>query len=118
MSIFTLILASLVALEFFYIMYLETIATTSATTARVFGMSQEELEQKSVNTLFKNQGVYNGLIAVLVLIAAFVQPSPVWLRIFMVYIILVAAYGAVTSDPKILFKQGGLAMLTLLSLFF
>ena len=117
MSIFTLILASLVTLEFFYIMYLETIATTSAT-ARVFGMSQEELERQSINTLFKNQGVYNGLIAVLVLIAAFVQPSPVWLGIFMVYIILVAAYGAVTSDPKILFKQGGLAMLTLLSLFF
>ena len=103
MSVFTLILASLVALEFFYIMYLETMATTSATTARAFGMSQEELEQ-SVNTLFKDQGVYNGLIAVLVLIAAFVQPSPVWLGIFMVYIILVAAYGAVTSDPKILFK--------------
>ena len=118
MSIITLILASLVALEFFYILYLETIATTSAATARVFGMPQEELEQQSVNTLFKNQGVYNGLIAVLVLIAAFVQPSPVWLGRFMVYIILVAAYGAMTSDPKILLKQGGLAMLTLLSLFF
>ena len=118
MSIITLILAILVALEFFYILYLETIATTSAATARVFGMSQEELEQQSVNTLFKNQGVYNGLIAVLVLIAAFVQPSSFWLGIFMLYIILVAAYGAVTSDPRILFKQGGLAMLTLLSLFF
>lgn len=118
MSIFTLILESLVALEFFYILYLETFAPTSAATARVFGMSQEELERQSVNTLFKNQGVYNGLIAVLVLIAAFVQPSSFWLGIFMVYIILVAAYGAVTSDPKILLKQGGLAMLTLLSLFF
>ena len=118
MSIITLILATLVALEFFYILYLETFATTSAATARVFGMSQEELGQQSVNTLFKNQGVYNGLIAVLVLIAAFVQPSSFWLGFFMLYIILVAAYGAVTSDPKILFKQGGLAMLTLLSLFF
>lgn len=118
MSIITLILVSLVALEFFYILYLETFVTTSAATARIFGVSQEELEQQSINTLFKNQGVYNGLIAVLVLIAAFVQPSSFWLGIFMVYIILVAAYGAVTSDPKILFKQGGLAMLTLLSLFF
>jgi len=117
MSVFTLILASLVALEFFYIMYLETIATTSAATARVFGMSQEELEQKSVNTLFKNQGVYNGLIAVLVLLAAFTQDS-FWMAIFMIYIILVAAYGALTSDPKILLKQGGLAILTLLSIFF
>ena len=48
MSIITLILASLVALEFFYILYLETFATTSAATARVFGMSQEELGQQSV----------------------------------------------------------------------
>ena len=118
MSIFTSFLASLVALEFFYIMYLETFATASKTTARVFNMTQEELERESVNTLFKNQGVYNGLIAVLVLIATFVQPSPVWLGIFMAYIILVAAYGASTSDPKILLKQGGLAILTLLSLFF
>ena len=81
-------------------------------------MSQEELEQQSVNTLFKNQGVYNGLIAVLVLIAVFMQPSPVWLANFMIYIVLVAAYGAFTSDLKIFFKQGGLALLTLLSLFF
>ena len=116
MSIITLILASLVALEFFYILYLETIATTSAATARVFGMSQEELERQSVKTLFKNQGVYNGLIAVLVLLAVFTQDS-FWMAIFMIYIILVAAYGAMTSDLKILFKQGGLAILTLISLF-
>ena len=117
MSIFTSFLASLVALEFFYIMYLETFATASKTTARVFKMTQEELERESVNTLFKNQGVYNGLIAVLVLLAVFTQDS-FWMAIFMIYIILVAAYGALTSDPKILLKQGGLAILTLISLFF
>ncbi len=60
MSIITLILASLVALEFFYILYLEAIATTSATTARVFGMSQEDLEQQSVNTLFKTKEYTTG----------------------------------------------------------
>lgn len=117
MSIFTVALASLVALEFFYIMYLETFATASKTTARVFNMTQEELERESVNTLFKNQGVYNGLIAVLVLLAVFTQDS-FWMAIFMIYIILVATYGAMTSDLKILFKQGGLAILTLISLFF
>ena len=117
MSIFTSFLASLVALEFFYIMYLETFATASKITARVFNMTQEELERESVNTLFKNQGVYNGLIAVLVLLAVFTQDL-FWLAIFMIYIILVAVYGAMTSDLKILFKQGGLAILTLISLFF
>ena len=114
---FAFIFAFLVALQFFYIMFLETFATTSETTARIFGMSQEELEQKSVNTLFKNQGVYNGLIAVLVLMAIFTHDN-FWLANFMIYIVLVAAYGAFTSDLKIFFKQGGLALLTLLSLFF
>ena len=68
MSVITKILATLVALEFFYIFYLETIATSSEATSRVFGMTKEELERPSVNVLFKNQGVYNGLLAVLVLL--------------------------------------------------
>ena len=71
MSIITKVLAVLVALEFLYIMYLETMATTSEKTAKVFGMDQEELSRKSVNTLFKNQGVYNGLIAVFLIFSSF-----------------------------------------------
>ncbi len=47
MSIFTVALAILVSLEFFYIMYLETFATASKSTARVFNMTQEELERIS-----------------------------------------------------------------------
>ena len=56
------------------------------------------------------------MIAVLVLLAVFTQDL-FWLASFMIYIILVAAYGALTSDPRILLKQGGLAILTLISLF-
>lgn len=54
MSMMTTILGTLVAIEFFYIFYLETVATVSASTARVFKMEQEELRRPSVTTLFKN----------------------------------------------------------------
>lgn len=115
MSMMTTILGTLVAIEFFYIFYLETVATVSASTARVFKMEQEELRRPSVTTLFKNQGVYNGLIGVLILN---VIPSISWLVLLLAYIILVALYGSVTSDKMILLKQGGVAILTLISLFF
>lgn len=117
MKIALQVLACLVAVEFFYIMYLETFATTSKKTAEVFQMDQEELSRPSVNTLFKNQGIYNGLLAVLTLIAAFALGKIV-LQPVLAYMILVAAYGAVTSQPKILLMQGGLPILTLIVSFF
>ena len=117
MKIALQVLACLVAVEFFYIMYLETFATTSKKTAEVFQMDQEELSRPSVNTLFKNQGIYNGLLAVLTLIAAFALGKIV-LQLVLAYLILVAAYGAVTSQPKILLMQGGLPILTLIVSFF
>ena len=106
MSIIIKIFACLVALEFLYIMYLETFATTSAKTSQVFGMEKEELERKSVNTLFKNQGIYHGL-------AVFAFGNVTALMILMAYIILVAIYGGITSNPKIILMQGGLAIITL-----
>lgn len=115
MHILTKIAASAVALEFFYILYLETIATTSEKTSKVFGMSQEELSRSSVNTLFKNQGVYNGLIGALILVAVFGYASKPALISLMAYILAVAIYGGITSEPKIIPMQGGLAGLTLLS---
>lgn len=117
MSVITKIFATLVALEFFYIFYLETIATTSEKTSKVFGMTKEELERPSVNVLFKNQGVYNGLLAVLILLAVFVFGSKTAVMCLMGYIILVAAYGSVTSNPKIILMQGGLAIVTLITCF-
>ncbi len=65
MHVITKVLSVLVALEFLYIFYLETLATTSEKTSSVFGMTTEELSQKNVKVLFKNQGVYNGLLSVL-----------------------------------------------------
>lgn len=118
MSLYSQILIILVALEFFYILYLETLATASKQTSKVFNLSQEELKRDSVNTLLKNQGVYNGLIAVGLLYGAFLSSAPVLIsRMLLIYILLVAAYGSVSSDKKIIFTQGGLAALALLSIF-
>ena len=44
--------------------YLETLQTTSEATSRVFNMSVETLKNANITTLFKNQGVYNLMIAV------------------------------------------------------
>ncbi|MDY2775332.1 MAG: DUF1304 domain-containing protein [Streptococcus infantarius] len=117
MSIITLILAALVALEHFYIMYLETFATQSKATARVFNMSEEELQRDSVTNLFKNQGIYNGLIAVFLLYGIFTGNATV-VVIFLLNVVLAALYGSVTADRKIIIKQGGLAILALLTFLF
>lgn len=118
MSLLTKILSVLVAAEFLYIFYLETIATTSDKTSKVFGMSREELSRKSVNVLFKNQGVYNGLISVLIVLSVVAFDSKAAVVSLMLYIVGVALYGSVTSNPKIILMQGGLAMLTLVSCIF
>ena len=49
----TTVLAILVALEHLYIMFLETIATSSESTSRVFGISIDQLKSKTISTLQK-----------------------------------------------------------------
>ena len=118
MTLITRIFAALTAAEFFYIFFLETIATTSEKTAKVFGMDVSELKRPSVTVLFKNQGVYNALIGVLILVAVFAFSSVTALIFLLLTIVAVALYGSVTSNPKILLMQGGIAMITLITWLF
>ncbi|MCR8702889.1 DUF1304 domain-containing protein [Weissella cibaria] len=113
MSIIISIFSILVALEFLFIMYLETFATTSSRTAETFSMSKDDLENEKVNTLLKNQGIYNGLIGVGILyLLTFTQNYNNSLLAIMLYIILVALYGSFSSGNKsIFFKQGTLAVI-------
>ncbi|MDI6551117.1 DUF1304 domain-containing protein [Leuconostoc suionicum] len=107
------ILSVLVALEFFYIMYLETFATTSPTTGRVFNMTADDLQNEKIQTLFKNQGIYNGLIGVGIFYSLFFTHNyHNSLLAIMIYIILVALYGSFSSGNKSIFcKQGTLAVI-------
>lgn len=113
MSILIAVLSTLVALEFFFIMCLETFATKSSRTAKTFSMSKDDLANEKINTLLKNQGVYNGLIGVGILyLLIFTQNYNGTLLAIMFYIILVALYGSFSSGNKVIFfKQGSLAVI-------
>ena len=116
MKLITDILVLLVALEFCFIFYLESIKTSSAKTASVFGMEEEELKRPSVDLLFKNQGVYNLVIALMLILGAFVFHSPLVVLLFLANIIVVAAYGAISSSPRIFPMQAGLAVIAAICL--
>ena len=116
MSFITTILATLVALEHFYIFYLESMATQSDATSRVFNMDKEELTRSSVTSLFKNQGIYNALIGVFLLYGIYFSQSLEIVTIFVLFVLGAATYGSLTADKKIILKQGGPAILTLLSI--
>lgn len=116
MSLLTIILSTLAAVEQAYIMYIETFKTQSKTTQRIFKISEEELNNSTITNLFKNQGIYNGLIALLLIYGLFIAQNSEIVALFLINIIAVAFYGAVSVDWKILLNQGGLAVLSLISL--
>ncbi|HEE9174802.1 DUF1304 domain-containing protein [Staphylococcus aureus] len=117
MNIISIILIIFVALEFFYIMYLETFATTSRKTSETFNISVDKLKDKNINVLLKNQGVYNGLIRVLLIYSLFFSSNSKEIcAAILVYIIGVAIYGGLSSNISIFFKQGTLPVLALISM--
>lgn len=107
MSLITTILATIVALEHLYIFYLESITAQSDSTSRVFNMTKEELSRPSVTSLFKNQGIYNAFLALFLLYGLYISHNLEIVTIFVLFVIGVAVYGAVTANKKIILIQGG-----------
>ena len=106
------------AVLFLYIMLLESFMTDSESTARVFKMSVRDLRGKNLNTLFKNQGIYNGLLGIALLYGTYRPGGNMELSVVILSIMfLVAVYGGLSSDKTIILKQGGLPFLSLVSLF-
>ena len=81
-------------------------------------MDKEELTRPSVSSLFKNQGIYNALLGVFLLYGIYFSQNLEIVTIFVLFVIGAAAYGSLTTDKKIILKQGGPAILSLISIFF
>ena len=117
-SIVNKILMTASGVLFLYIMLLETFMTDSESTARVFKMTVRDLRGKNLNTLLKNQGIYNGLLGIALLYGTYRPGGNIELSVVILSIMfLVAVYGGLSSDKTIILKQGGLPFLSLVSLF-
>ncbi|MFC6323775.1 DUF1304 domain-containing protein [Companilactobacillus baiquanensis] len=122
MEILTLFIVALVAVEHIGIAILEIFASPK-TQAEAFDMSEDFVKQKSAQIALSNQGIYNGMFGILILAMILFFTGAVLktiLILLMIYIIIVAVYGAFTATKKILFLQGlpALVALILVALFY
>ena len=83
---------------------MESIATQSDATSRVFNMEKEELARPSVTSLFKNQGIYNTLLGVFLLYGIYFSQNLEIVTIFVLFVIGAATYGSLTADKKNYFE--------------
>ena len=114
MEILAHILTALVALEHFYILYLEMFAIESKSAKRIFGLTDEFIAQPKVKVMFANQGLYNGFLAAGILFGYAINQISV-IYFFLSCVIVAAVFGAITAKNKgILVKQGVPAVLALL----
>lgn len=108
------ILTALVALEHLYILVLEMFLWTKPLGLRTFRLTPEFA--KASQGLAKNQGLYNGFLAV-GLLWGLLHPQAEMafqLKVFFLVCVLTAAlYGAVTVNKRIFFMQGVPALLAL-----
>lgn len=105
MSILATIFVLLVSLEHFYIMALEMFFLSSKAARRTFGLTDEAVASKQIQTLFANQGLYNGFLAAGLLFGLIREDIAVQL-FFLACVIIAALYGASTANRSILLKQG------------
>lgn len=108
MSIFALIMAVIVAVEHLFILWLEMFNSNSEMASRAFAVPRKLLQVTEVQTLFKNQGLYNGFLAVGIIFACFLSdPIRNVMVLYLVGCVVIAAiYGAMTASKRIILIQG------------
>ena len=113
------IITGLVAIEAIIIMMIEMFGSV-AQQAKSFELEPAVLKMPEVKVLLANQGIYNGLFGALILVTIFIHgPQQVLMLQFeMLYILIAAIYGSITSARKILVVQGLPALVALIALYF
>ena len=116
MQIFANIMVGIVALQHVYILVLEMFLWQKPAGRKTFRMTPEQAKETAV--LAANQGLYNGFLAV-GLFWTLVYPSDYFahqLALFFLGCVFIAAcYGGYSVGRKILFVQGGPALVGLIA---
>ncbi|MDF7627350.1 DUF1304 family protein [Lactobacillaceae bacterium L1_55_11] len=112
------ILVIVVAVEALTIMGIEIFGSVSMQ-ARAFDLNAKVLALKEVRVLLANQGVYNGLLGLLILLSGLGLSGSslhwIWL-LEMAFVFFAAVYGSLTATRKIILVQGLPALLAILAL--
>ncbi|SEG46199.1 putative membrane protein [Halpernia humi] len=118
MEIISKILISLVAIEHFYILYMEMFAWETLGKKTFKGALKEELFQPT-KSLAANQGLYNGFLSAGLLWSLFISDQ-IWSKniaiFFLGCVIIAGIYGALTASKKIFVVQSLPAIISLLVL--
>lgn len=111
-----IIVVFIVGIEHIGICLLEMFAS-SETQAHVFDMAPEFTKQSASRISMANQGIYNGMLGLLIILVFFIfngnTLTTIW-QLLMGFIVIVAAYGGFTATKKIFLVQMTPALVALI----
>ena len=112
----TTILTAVVAIEHFYILYLEMFAWTTKGPKVFRGAMSKDLFPKTV-VMAANQGLYNGFLATGLIWSLLIEDE-IWSKNVATYffgcVFVAGVYGAYSAAKKILYVQGSPALVGLI----
>ena len=103
MEILAMVLTMLVGIEHLGIMGLEMFASP-AKQAKAFGLSEEYVGQKEARVSFANQGIYNGMLGLSLIISYWLFSGTVLIKVWLLllsFVIVAAFYGGLTVGKKV-----------------
>ena len=117
-QIIGIIIAFLVGIEHIGIAFLE-IFGNSQLQAKSFDMNIKFLEQKPAKISIANQGIYNGLLGLLIILVWFIFPFNwllvVW-QLLLGFVVIAGIFGGFTATKKIFLVQMLPALIALICL--